>query len=212
MNLVLNLIVIAASVLGSGMALPQAIRLARTGRVDGVSAVWIGVSMAINVWWTAYALAVSLWAILPVSTISLAVYFGMAVVYFRSVGRQAIAGMALGSLVLGMAPLPALLIGGWEMAGLAIGLSYGIQLAPAVFAAYQTRQLDGVSPGTWMLSLAEGLLWLAYGAMITDLALLAGGATGVVMSGALLMRLAAVGSVSDLIRVGLVTRVKVARN
>jgi uncharacterized protein with PQ loop repeat len=211
-NLVLNLIVIAASVLGSGMAVPQAIKLARTGRVDGVSAVWIGVSMAVNVWWTAYALAVSLWAILPVSTISLAVYVGMAVVYVRTVGRPALAGMALGALGLGMAPLPALLIGGWEVAGLAIGLSYGIQLAPAVFAAYQTRQLDGVSPSTWMLSLVEGVLWLAYGAMITDLALLAGGATGVVMSGALLMRLAAVGSAADLIRVASVTRVKVARN
>jgi uncharacterized protein with PQ loop repeat len=98
------------------------------------------------------------------------------------------------------------------MAGLAIGLSYGIQLAPAVFAAYRTRQLDGVAPTTWMLSFVEGLLWLAYGAMITDLALLAGGATGVAMAGAILLRLVAVGSVPDLIRVDEVTRVKVSRN
>ena len=63
-----------------------------------------------------------------------------------------------------------------------------------------------------MLSFVEGLLWLAYGAMITDIALFAGGATGIAMSGAILLRLAAVGSVSDLIRVVGVTRVKVARN
>ena len=212
MNLILTLTVVAASVLGSGMALPQAMRLARTGKVDGVSAVWIGVSMAINAWWTAYAVATELWAILPVSTVSLALYFAMATVYLRSVGRSALGGMAVGLLGLGMAPLPAFLIGGWDMAGLAIGLSYGIQLAPAVFAAYRTRQLDGVAPTTWMLSFVEGLLWLAYGAMITDMALLAGGATGIAMSGAILLRLAAVGSVSDLIRVGGVTRVKVARN
>ena len=56
MNLVLNLIVVAASVLGSGMALPQALKLARTQNVEGVSAVWIGVSVAINVWWTIYAI------------------------------------------------------------------------------------------------------------------------------------------------------------
>jgi uncharacterized protein with PQ loop repeat len=212
MNLILTLTVVAASVLGSGMALPQAMRLARTGKVDGVSAVWIGVSMAINVWWTVYAFATSLWAILPVATVSLAVYVGMATVYLRSVGRPAISGMAVGALGLGMAPLPALLIGGWDLAGLAIGLSYGIQLAPAVFAAYRTRQLDGVAPSTWVLSFAEGLLWLAYGAMITDVALLAGGTTGIAMSGAILLRLAAVGSVSDLIRLDRVTRVKVARN
>jgi uncharacterized protein with PQ loop repeat len=211
-NLILNLIVVAASVVGSGMALPQAIRLARTGRVDGVSAVWIGVSMAVNVWWTVYAFAVGLWAILPVSTISLAVYLGMAVVYLRTVGRSALGGMGFGAFVLGMAPLPALLIGGWEMAGLAIGLSYGIQLAPAVVAAYRTRQLEGVATSTWMLSFVEGLLWLTYGAMITDLALLAGGATGIMLSGAILLRLAAVCSVPDLIRVDRVTRVKVARN
>ena len=212
MNLVLNLIVVAASVVGSGMALPQAIRLARTGRVDGVSAVWIGVSIAVNVWWTVYAFAVGLWAVLPVSAISLAVYLGMAVVYLRTVGRSAIVGMGFGAFVLGMAPLPALLIGGWELAGLAIGLSYGIQLAPAVVTAYRTRQLEGVSTSTWTLSFVEGLLWLAYGAMITDLALLAAGATGIMLSGAILLRLAAVCSVSDLIRVDWVTRVKVARN
>ena len=212
MNLVLTLIVVAASVLGSGMALPQAIRLARTGKVDGVSAVWIGVSMAINVWWTAYAVAAEVWALLPVATVSLVVYIGMAVMYFRSVGRASLAGFGLGIFVLGMVPMPALIVGGWELAGLAIGLAYGIQLAPAVIAAYQTRQLDGVSSGTCLLSLGEGLLWLAYGAMIADLALLAGGTAGIAMSGAILLRLAAVGSVSDIIRVDRVTRVKVARN
>jgi uncharacterized protein with PQ loop repeat len=212
MNLVLNLIVITASVLGSGMALPQALKLARTQNVDGVSAVWIGVSMAVNVWWTVYALHESVWALLPVATGSLALYFGMGVIYLRSVGRSSLPGFALGAFVLGMAPLPALLVAGWQAAGLAIGLSYGIQLAPAVFAAYRTRDLDGVSPGTWIMSLLEALLWLAYGAMIADAALLAGGATGVVMATAILTRLAAVGSPSNIIRMNFDTRVKVARN
>ncbi len=212
MNIVLNLIVVAASVLGSGMALPQALKLARTQNVEGVSSAWIGVSMAINVWWTIYAIHQSVWALLPVSTVSLVLYIGMGVIYLRSVGRASLPGFALGALVLGMAPLPALLVAGWEAAGLAIGLSYGIQLAPAVFAAFRTRELDGVSPGTWLISWVEAVLWLAYGAMIADLALLAGGTAGVVMATAILSRLAAVGSVSDLIRVDRVTRVKVARN
>ncbi len=212
MNLVLNLIVVAASVLGSGMALPQAVRLAKTRNVEGVSAVWIGVSMAINVWWSLYAVAASVWALLPVATVSLSLYVGMAIIYLRSVGRSSLSGFGFGVFVLGMLPLPALLLGGWEVAGLAIGLAYGIQLAPAVIAAFRTRELDGVSPGTWLLSFSEALLWLVYGAMIADLALLAGGTTGIAMSGAILLRLAAVGSVPDLIRVAVVTRVKVARN
>ena len=63
-----------------------------------------------------------------------------------------------------------------------------------------------------MMSLAEALLWLVYGAMIADAALLAGGTTGVVMATAILLRLAAVGSVSNIIRMNRNTRVKVAQN
>ena len=47
-NILLNSVVIVATVLGSWMAFPQARRLARTRRVEGVSPAWIGVSLAIN--------------------------------------------------------------------------------------------------------------------------------------------------------------------
>jgi hypothetical protein len=56
MNLALDLLVVAATVLGSWMAFPQARRIARTRRVDGVSGTWIGVSLAINGWWLSYGL------------------------------------------------------------------------------------------------------------------------------------------------------------
>ena len=57
MNVMLNALVISATVLGSGMALPQARQLARTRRTDGVSPTWVGVSMALNGWWLAYGFA-----------------------------------------------------------------------------------------------------------------------------------------------------------
>lgn len=193
MNIVLTLIAVSASVIGSGMALPQARRLVTTRNVDGVSPVWVGVSMGINLWWAAYAATASLWALLPVSLVSFVLYASIAVVYLRSVGRQALPGMALGALVLGMVPLPALLVGGWALAGPAIGLCYGIQLAPAVIAAHRTRELDGVSPSTWTLSFAEAVLWLIYGAVIADVALVAGGVVGVVLAGAILVRLSTTG-------------------
>ena len=53
MNIILNLVVVSASVIGAGMAFPQALRLFTTRRTDGVSPMWIGVSLAINAWWTA---------------------------------------------------------------------------------------------------------------------------------------------------------------
>jgi hypothetical protein len=50
-----------------GWRFPQARRIARTRRVDGVSAVWIGVSLAINGWWLTYGLVAGVWALVPVS-------------------------------------------------------------------------------------------------------------------------------------------------
>ena len=59
----------------------------------------------------------------------------------------------------------------------------------AEFRNRGSTELSGVSRGTWILSFVEGVLWLAYGAVIRDGALVAGGVTGVVMAGVILARL-----------------------
>lgn len=193
MHLVLNLLVLVATVLGSWMAFPQARRIARTRRVDGVSATWIGVSLAINAWWLSYGLVAGVWALVPVSTISLLLYGVMAWFFVLSVGRDAIGGLALGVFGLGMVPLPFLVIGGWELAGVAVGLSYGIQLLPAVVASLRTSVLSGVSSTTWIIAAVESMLWLAYGVGVGDVALTLAGLVGVVMASVILVRLAVTG-------------------
>ena len=143
MNIVLNLLVVIATILGSWMAFPQARRLARTGgskespRLDRVS-------LAINGWWLTYGLAAGVWALVPVSAISLVLYASWRS-SISAAGRRAVAPFAVGFCVLGMIPLPFLVIGGWQLAGIAVGLSYGVQLLPAVIAACRTRDLVGVS-------------------------------------------------------------------
>lgn len=193
MHLLLNFLVVAATVLGSWMAFPQARRIARTRRVDGVSAAWIGVSLAINAWWLAYGLVAGVWALVPVSVISLLLYGVMAWFFVLSVGRAAVPGLALGVFGLGMVPLPFLLIGGWELAGVAVGLSYGIQLLPAVVASLRTSVLSGVSSTTWIIASIEAALWLVYGLGVGDLALTLAGLVGVVMASVILVRLAVTG-------------------
>lgn len=193
-NIIINTIVVVATVLGSWMALPQARRLARTRRVEGVSAVWIGVSLAVNGWWLTYGLAVHVWALVPVSAISLVLYAAIASVYLSTVGRSAVFAMSFGFFVLGMVPLPFLIVGGWPMAAVAVGLSYGIQLFPAVVAACRTRDLSGVSASTWLIAWVEAALWLAYGALgVADVALTLAGVVGVLMSSIILARLAVTG-------------------
>ncbi len=193
MDLALNLIVVAATVLGSWMAFPQARRIARTRRVDGVSSTWIGVSLAINGWWLTYGLVVGVWALVPVSVISLLLYGTMAWFFVRSVGRAALPGMALGAFGLGMVPLPFLVVGGWELAGVAVGLSYGIQLLPAVVASLRTTLLSGVSSATWIIAFVEAALWLVYGVGVGDVALMLAGAVGMTLASVILGRLAITG-------------------
>jgi hypothetical protein len=98
-----------------------------------------------------------------------------------------------GSIVLGMVPLPFLVVGGWRAAGLAIGLCYGMQLVPAVVAACRSGELGGLAPSTWIMAWIEAVIWLVYGAFVLDPALLAGGASGAVMSAIIIGRLAVTG-------------------
>lgn len=193
MNLVLNFLVVTATVLGSAMAYPQARRINRTRRVDGVSAMWIGVSIALNSWWLVYGFAADVFALVPVSAAALTLYAVMAFGFFRTVGRGAAGEFMLGALGLGMIPLPFLLIGGWPLAGVAVGLCYGVQLLPAVVAACRTSSLAGVSAATWLIAWLEAAIWLIYGAGVGDVALILAGGSGAFMASIILARLVVTG-------------------
>jgi len=192
MNLILNATVVAATVLGSGMALPQARRLFTTRRIEGVSAAWVGVSIALNTWWLIYGLAQDVWVLVPVSAVSLTLYLSIAVIFVRSSGSRVVRGlwsMAAAGIALGALPLAFLVAGGWPVAGVIVGLCYGLQLLPAVVTAYRAHDLDGISTGTWIIALVESTLWLFYGVAASDVALTAGGSSGVVMASLILVRL-----------------------
>lgn len=193
MQFTVTLIAIAATVLGSWMAFPQARRLLRTRQVDGVSPVWIGVSTAINGWWIAYGLAAEVWVLLPVATISFLLYATMAAAYVAAVGRSGWVGIVAGVAGPGMVPLPFLLMGGWTAAGVALGLGYGLQLLPAVVAACRSDALGGIAAATWLTAWGEAALWLVYVVIVPDLALGLAGAMGLTMASVILVRLAVTG-------------------
>jgi uncharacterized protein with PQ loop repeat len=195
MNLILNATVVAATLLGSGMAFPQARRMFVTRRIEGVSAAWVGVSIALNTWWLVYGIAQQVWALVPVSGVSLMLYLSIAAMYLHSSDRSSDSSSSLGTMVgwgiaLGAVPLLFLITGGWPVAGVVVGLCYGLQLLPAVVTAYRGDDLGGISAGTWVIGLAEAMLWLVYGLGVTDVALIAGGASGAVMASLILARLA----------------------
>jgi uncharacterized protein with PQ loop repeat len=153
-----TIMIVIANVMGAGMAYPQASKLIRTGNTRGVSGVWAGVSLTMNIWWLGYGLANDLWGLVPVSGVAAVLYVVIIVAYIRSVGRTALREVALGALVLGMVPAPFLAAGGWTVAGLAIGVCYGMQLVPAVVATCRTRELHGVAPSTWIMAWVEAVI------------------------------------------------------
>ena len=192
-DLAITAMLVVANVFGAGMAYPQAARLVRGSSTAGVSGVWAGTSLSMNLWWLTYGLGAGLWGLVPVSAVAAVLYAVIIVAYVRTVGRAAMPGVAFGGFVLGMVPLPFLLLGGWTLAGLAIGLCYGLQLVPAVVASLRSRDLAGLAPGTWLMAWVESAIWLAYGLIVVDPALLAGGVCGAVMASVILVRLAVTG-------------------
>lgn len=188
-SVVLSLLLVVANVMGAGMIVPQVVRLRRLRVADGVSAVGVGVGVALNVWWTVYSLEAGLWGIVPVSVAGFGLYSIVAAQLVGLTRGRAGASLALGAFGLGMLPLPFFLLGGWPLAGLAIGLSYGLQFAPAARAALGSEHLDGISPTTWSMAWIEALIWLIYGIAVRDATLLIGGGGGTVMATIILARL-----------------------
>jgi uncharacterized protein with PQ loop repeat len=189
---VLTLVVIAANVIGGAMALPQAAKLHRTRRVDGVSPTWAAASATVNGCWAVYGWAVGDLGIVPVSVVSTATYLYIAVAVHRCAAGAsrptALRAIATAAAVTTV-PLVALVLHGWVAAGLTLGALYGVQLLPAVLSVYRTVDVSGVSVATWSLALLEALLWGVYGAARIDAGLLALATTGTVMSTLVLVRL-----------------------
>jgi uncharacterized protein with PQ loop repeat len=189
---VMTLIVVMANALGAGMAIPQAVRLIRGRRTDGVSTVWAAMSIAVNSWWLAYGVGTGDPAIVPVAAVSVAAYGAVAVALARFCPGRSPADLVaplVAATTVGVIPLLALQVGGWPATGIALGAIYGVQLSPAVIKVYRSADVGGVSAATWMLAWSEAVSWGIYGVAKGDAGLTAFGVTGFAVSTAILARL-----------------------
>lgn len=181
-TLLVPTLLVVANLTGAGMIVPQVVRLARTHRLDGVSLPWAGVGIAMNLWWLAYAVAEQVWGIAPVSLGGLVLYAVIVgqVLQIRGIGASR--DIVVGAVGIAWLPVVGLLAGGWPGAGLAIGLCYAIQFAPAAWEAMRAANVDGIAPLTWILAWVEAAIWFGYGLHLGDGALIAGGGGGTVMA------------------------------
>lgn len=186
-----SLLVVAvgsANVLGVGMLVPQTGRILRNRRLDGVSADWIGMGVAVNSGWLLYAWGAEVWGLIGVSLGALALYLAMAA-GARRLDRLLFARARTTALVVLNVLGWAAAIGGVDALGLALAGLFTVQFAPAAWTAWTSDTVGGISPGTWLLGLAEAVIWAGYGLAIGDQALTLGGSGATAMSALILLRL-----------------------
>ena len=116
--------------------------------------------------WIAYFTLSAFWAAL-VPAVSATVLAGALAVLlgrYGGVPRRPAAVTAAWGALLALAGAA----GGRAGLGTALAASFVLQVAPSIWTAYRTDVPTGISPGTWLLVLAELLCWGAYGLHKSD--------------------------------------------
>jgi uncharacterized protein with PQ loop repeat len=161
----------AALVVTAIAVLPQTVRMIRVGSTAGVSPVWAMLGAVSTGIWTAYTAARGLWWATVADALSCLSYLSAVVVLARhGVGPR------LGAGVLWLAVFViSYLAAGLGGVGTVLAFAFVVQVAPSIWTAYGSSDLLGASVVTWRLTLAEGLLWFAYGSAKGDAAVVAFG-------------------------------------
>ncbi len=181
-----NIAIVLATISTVTFLLPQIVKLIRTGDSDGVSTTWPALGFVINVGWFVYLIAQELWAAILAPFATFVAY----AVTMWAVGRT---GRHLSTSYLRGAAAAALLtatalLGTLETLGVVLGLSYGVVLAPSIWTAYRTWNPAGISPLTWWIGLAEGVLWGYYGWFHSDRGIITFTVVAVIGTGLMLFR------------------------
>lgn len=157
-----------ATALAAVFLIPQISRVILNREAKGLSVTWAIFGVITNLAWVLYLLAERLWV--PALAPALAVVtYGIMALAIRSVG---IGRGWRSCLVYGGAIVSVAAVGGADAMGAFLVVTPAIQLAPQVVAVWRHPYPSGVSPTTWMLSLAEATCWGAYGHIVGSPALL----------------------------------------
>lgn len=188
MSVIIKLLPVAATVFAVPQFVPQLAMVLRTGDVTGVSWSWAALTSISNAGWIAYFALSRFWTALVPAASATVLAGVLAVVLARGggIGRRPAAVSAGWMLLLAVAWMAAGRVG----LGTLLTASFVLQVAPSVWTAYTTPQPTGISPGTWLLILAELLCWGVYGLHRSDPRLTILGCTGVIASALMLARIA----------------------
>lgn len=176
-------VAVIATMLAGGFLLPQIVRLVRRRDTSGVAPTWAVFGLVTNAAWVFYLGILDLWlaAIAP----------GLAMVSYGVIVRLVVPGVGRArSMILpacyalGLAAIG--LFGGPAQLGISLAVVPAAQLVPQISTVWRAHCPTGVSPLTWILSIGEAALWMSYGMMIGDIALIGYGLVTSIGSGLVL--------------------------
>jgi uncharacterized protein with PQ loop repeat len=151
-------------VLALMFALPQLMRLMRTGSAAGLSLTSLGNSAVGVVAWLGYALHVGdVWVLTSTLVYSPMLAVTAWLAWRAGADRSApwlpvlYAGILAGALVLDLST-------GAQVFALVLGCSTLWTVGPALYSVWTTHDVSGVAPVTWWVLMVEGMVFLAYGA------------------------------------------------
>ena len=146
------------------MATPSLLRLARSRRVDGVSAASTELLVLSAVWWVAYAVEIDNIPTLVSSALGLLAPSASMALLWR---MGAVSTRAKASLVGGLALVPLGVFRPDLLASLAAAAGASLAVPQAVeLLRYPERSVKGVSVASSALVGCNGALWLSYGILV----------------------------------------------
>ncbi len=174
------------TIIGLVRAVPQLVRLLSARGAFGVSVDTAATSSIVSLGWAVYGLLTSqTYVVLATGSSGLifAVITVMALRYGRSVREFRVAPLWLVVL------LVTGFVFGTNVLGIVLALSALVSNIPQILVAYREDNLNGLSLGTWLLSLSDGLVWGTYALLQQDVSIIASGAFQSVTSALIVARI-----------------------
>ena len=177
---------LVASALSLYSTVPQVMRAVRTRSVVGISWSSMLLSLATFTLWVVYAFAVADAIMIVNNTLALALLGVLAVVVMRHGEPQSVWEPVV--VVLASAVSSAWLVDATNAFTLAMvgTAASSVRMLPQTRLAVSGAPLDGLSPASLALAWVSGGLWLGYGVLVGDLALVLVSAIVMVLQGVVL--------------------------
>lgn len=174
------------TIIGLVRAVPQLVRLLRARGAFGVSVDTAATSSIVSLGWMVYGLLTGqTFVVLATGSSGLifAIITVMALRYGRSLREFRVAPLWLVVLLITG------FVFGTDVLGIVLALSALVSNIPQILVAYREDNLTGLSLGTWLLSLSDGLVWGTYALIQHDIAIIASGAFQFTTSALIVVRI-----------------------